>query len=349
MTAVDASKHSSLRGRPASGGLKSLLLRPEVTAMISTLAVFLFFAAIAGNEGFLSFSGTKNYLQVAALIGIIATPVTLLLIAGEFDLSVGTLIGTTGIAIAYAVTVLGWPLIAAMGLGFFIAAVVGVFNGVFVVRIGIPSFLVTLGTMFLLRGLTLAGTLSIIGTTQVFGLKKILAGDPLYILFSATIFGLPVSIFWWLGLSLLAAYLLANTKYGNWIYAVGGDRNAALKMGIPVARLKIALYVLTSSSAVIVAMLNMFYVDLAEASQGFGREFEAITAAVVGGTAITGGLGSPIGTIFGALIFGMINQGFFYTNISDSWFYSVVGATLLAAVVINNYTRRAALRQGRAK
>jgi simple sugar transport system permease protein len=239
--------------------------------------------------------------------------------------------------------------LAAIALGFAISSAVGAFNGVFVVRIGIPSFLVTLGTMFLLRGLTLAGTLAVVGTTQIFGMKKVLAGDWLYIAFSATIWGLPVSIFWWLGLSLVAAYVLANTKYGNWIYAAGGDRNAALKMGIPVARLKIILYVLTSGSAVLVAMLNMFYVDLAEASQGFGREFEAITAAVVGGTAITGGLGSPIGTVFGALIFGIINQGFFYTNISDSWFYTVVGATLLAAVVVNNYTRRAALRQGRAK
>lgn len=349
MSTADTTKVASMGGRPGLGGLRSLLLKPEVTALASTVAVFLFFAFMAGNEGFLSFNGTKNYLQVAALIGIIATPVTLLLIAGEFDLSVGTLIGTSGIAIAYAVTSLGWPLWAAIILALAIAAAVGTLNGTFVVRLGIPSFLVTLGMMFLLRGITLAGTLAIVGTTQIFGMKKVLAGDPLYILFSATIWGLPISIFWWLGLSLVAAYVLVCTKYGNWIYAAGGDRAAALKMGIPVARLKIVLYILTSWSAVVVAMLNMFYVDLAEAAQGFGREFEAITAAVVGGTAITGGLGSPIGTVFGALIFGMINQGFFYTNISDSWFYTVVGATLLAAVVINNYTRRAALRQGRAK
>lgn len=348
MSTLDT-KYPAFGGRPQRGGLKAILLRPEVTAMVSTVAVFVFFAIIAGHQGFLTFNGTKNYLQVAALIGIIATPVTLLLIAGEFDLSVGTLIGTTGIAVAYAIVNLGLPLGVAMLFGFGIAAVVGTVNGFMVVSIGIPSFLVTLGTMFVLRGLTLAGTLAIVGTTQIFGFKKVLAGDPLYIAFSANIYGLPVSIFWWIGLSLLAAYVLANTKYGNWIYAVGGDRAAAVKMGIPVARLKIALYIVTSSSAVVVAMLNMFYVDLAEASQGFGREFEAITAAVVGGTAITGGLGSPIGTIFGSLIFGMINQGFFYTNISDSWFYSVVGATLLAAVIINNYTRRAALRQARAR
>jgi simple sugar transport system permease protein len=337
------------RGRGAGGGFRSIWLRPEVTALLSTIAVFLFFAAIAGNQGFLTFEGTKNYLQVAALIGIIATPVTLLLIAGEFDLSVGTMIGASGIVIAYCVTTLGWPLWAAILLGLCVALAVGGVNGLMVVHLGVPSFLVTLGMMFVMRGLTLAGTLLIVGTTQIAGLKRALKNDVLYPVFSAKIHGLPISIFWWLGLAALAAYALVNTKQGNWIYAVGGDRDAATKMGVPVARVKIALFVLTSASAVIVAMLNMFYVDLAEAQQGIGREFEAITAAVVGGSAITGGFGSPLGTIFGALIFGIINQGFFYTNISDSWFYTVVGATLLVAVVINARTRQAATGTGAAR
>lgn len=327
--------------------MASILLRPEITALASTIAVFLFFAILAGDQGFLTFDGTKNYLQVAALIGIIAAPVTLLLIAGEFDLSVGIMIGASGILIAYPVTALHWPLWAAVGLSVVAALAVGFINGFIVVRLGIPSFLVTLGMMFMLRGVSLAGTLEVAGTTQIFGLKKALAGDWLYLLFSVRIFGLPISIFWWLAVSCLAAYVLTNTRAGNWIYAAGGDRDASEKMGVPVAKVKIALFMLTSVSAVMVAMLNMFYVDIAEAQQGLGREFEAITAAVVGGTAITGGFGSPLGTICGALIFGMINQGFFYTNINNSWFYSVVGATLLAAVVINSYTRRAALRGGR--
>jgi simple sugar transport system permease protein len=333
--------------RSARNNLRAMLLRPEVTALASTILVFLFFAILAGDQGFLTFDGTKNYLQVAALIGIVAAPVTLLLIANEFDLSVGIMIGVTGILIAYTVTSLHWPLWASICLSLATALALGAINGLIVVRLGVPSFLVTLGMMFLLRGVTLAGTLTVVGTTQIFGLKKALNGDWLYILFSARIFGLPISIFWWLVLSCLAAYVLNNTKQGNWIYAAGGDRDAAEKMGVPVDRVKIVLFMLTSASAVLVAMLNMFYVDIAEAQQGLGREFESITAAVVGGTAISGGYGSPIGTICGALIFGIINQGFFYTNINDSWFYSVVGATLLAAVVINSYTRRAALRGGR--
>src|SRR5207245_1370383 len=131
-------------------------------------------------------------------------------------------------------------------------------------------FLVTLGMMFILRGVTLATTLMLVGTTQIFGMKKVLAHDLLYPLFSTTFYGMPISILWWLGLAMVAAYILANTKYGNWIY-----------------------------------------------------------------------------TALGALMFGIINQGFFYTDINDAWFYAIVGSMLLIAVVINNFTRRAAMRPAR--
>jgi simple sugar transport system permease protein len=228
------------------------------------------------------------------------------------------------------------------GLAF--AAVVGAFNGLLVTRLTIPSFLVTLGTMFVLRGLGLAVSLIVAGTTQIYGLKSKLAGDWLYNTLVGTVFGMPVALFWWIGLALLGAYLLERTRFGNWILASGGDPDAAAKMGVPVHRVKIVLFMLTAMSAVLVAMLNMFYVDMADVGQGLGKEFEAITAAVVGGTAITGGLGSPIGTAIGALMFGMISQGFFYTDINDSWFYAVMGGMLLIAVVINTLTRRAALR-----
>lgn len=325
--------------------LRSLFLRPEMTALVSTTIVFLVFAVLAGDAGFLSVVGTRNYLQVAAMIGIIGAPITLLLVAGEFDLSVGTMIGAAGIVVAYPIVNYGWPLWAAMLLGLAVAALVGAINGWFVVRLSIPSFLVTLGMMFILRGLGLALSLIVVGSTQVYGLKERLEGDVLYNLLVGTSFGMPVALFWWIAFTLLAAHFLSNTRFGNWILSVGGDADAAAKVGVPVARVKIVLFVLTSMSAVIVAMLNMFYVDMADVGQGLGKEFEGITAAVVGGTAITGGAGSPIGTAIGALLFGMISQGFFYTDINDSWFYTIVGGMLILAVMINTYARRAALRQ----
>jgi simple sugar transport system permease protein len=327
--------------------LRAILLRPELTALVSTIAVFAFFAINAGDQGFLTFTGTRNYLQVAAEIGIIASPITLLLVAGEFDLSVGTMVGAAGIAVAYPIVHLGWPLWAALLSGFALACIVGCANGLLIVRLGIPSFLATLGMMFFLRGLTLAITLLLTGTTQIYQLKDSLRGDPLLPIFAGTIRGLPVSIFWWLGLVLLCAYLLSRTRFGNWIYASGGDRDAAIKMGVPVEGLKICLYVATAAAAVLVAVVNMLFADMAEVAQGVGKEFEAIVAAVVGGAATTGGLGSPIGTAIGTLMFGMISQGFFYTNINDNWFYSFVGAVLVLAVVANKYARDVAMRQGR--
>jgi simple sugar transport system permease protein len=323
------------------------MLSPELTAVAGTIVVFAFFAFNAGGNGFLTFAGTRNYLEVAGEIGIIAVPVTLLLIAGEFDLSVGVMIGATGVAVAYTATVFGWPLWACLLVGLTVAGAVGLINGLVVVRMGIPSFLVTLASMFMVKGVTLAVTMLLIETTQIFRVKTALKGDFLLPLFGGTIWGLDISIVWWIGLTLLAAYVLSNTRFGNWIYASGGDREAALKMGVPVGVVKVSLYVATSMSATLVAVLSMMLVDQAEATQGGGKEFEAVTAAVIGGAAITGGFGSPIGSFFGALMFGMVSQGFFYTDIDDNWFYGFVGAILLVAVAINKYVRQAAARPTR--
>jgi simple sugar transport system permease protein len=326
--------------------LRSALLRPELTALVSTIAVFAFFAIDAGGQGFLTAAGARNYLEVAAEIGIIAGPITLLLVAGEFDLSVGTAIGAAGIAVAYPIAHFHWPVWAALLSGVAVTGMIGLINGLLVVRVGISSFLATLGMMFFLRGLTLASTILLTGTTQIYQIKGAIPGDPLVGLFSGTLLGVPASVFWWLGLAIGCAHVLANNRYGNWIYASGGEREAAVKMGIPVNRLKIALFIATSVSAVVVAASNMFYVDMADVAQGLGKEFEGITAAVVGGAATTGGIGSPIGSALGALMLGLISQGFFYTNIDDNWFYSFVGAILVIAVVVNKYTRTLALRQG---
>lgn len=343
---MDAAKISTMpSGVHRRRVLRALFLRPELTAFVSVLVVFAFFALTAGEAGFLSFTGTKNYLQVAAEIGIIATPITLLLVAGEFDLSVGTMIAAAGISVAFPISFLGWPLWACICSGLLVATLVGSANGFLVVRLNMPSFLATLGTMFVLRGATLGLTLMLTGATQIFRLKASLANDPLLPFFSGTPLGLPIALYWWLLFVAIAAYLLANTRYGNWIYASGGDRDAAVKMGIPVGTLKVALYILTAMAAVIVAMVQMFYVDITDVTQGLGKEFEAITAAVVGGAAITGGIGSPVGTAFGTLMFGMISQGFFYTDINDNWYYAFVGGMLIAAVIINGYTRKAAMRR----
>lgn len=325
--------------------LRAALIRPELTALVGTIVVFIYFAVTVGDNGFLTYTGIRNFLVVAAEIGIVATFVTLLLVAGEFDLSVGVVIGATGVAAAYTIVEQGFPFWAAILVGVALATAIGFANGMFIVKMKIPSFLVTLSMMFLLRGASLGLLQGITGRTQVFGVKDELRDDPLLQLFTGNIFNtIPVAIVWWIGLALIAAYVLNRTRFGNWIYASGGDRAAAAKMGVPVDRVKILLFIATSNSAFIVSLLAMFVINQADLIQGSGKEFEAITAAVIGGAAMSGGFGSPIGAFFGSLLIGMVSQGFFYTDIANNWYYAFVGTVLMVAVIVNKYSRQAAMR-----
>jgi simple sugar transport system permease protein len=326
-----------------SDRLRSLVARPELTALTGALAVFIFFVLTAGDSGFLTSQGTVNYLEVAAQLGIIAVFVTLLMIAGEFDLSVGSMLGAAGVIVAYSVTELGWPLWAALGFAACAAGLVGFLNGYLVIRTGLPSFIVTLAALFILRGVTIAVTRIVTdGSTQVGGVEAATQGDPLRAVLAGEVGGVPVSVVWWLGLTLCATVVLAKTRFGNWIFGVGGDPEAARKLGVPAARVKVALFVLTSLAAMLVAAIGVLDNGAADVQQGQLKEFQAITAAVIGGTLLTGGYGTAVGTAFGALIFGMVSQGLFFTGVDADWFQAFLGAMLLAAVLVNRYVQRRA-------
>ena len=332
-----------MRAERRGDSLRTLLARPELTSLAGATAVFLFFVVTAGDTGFLSTQGTVNYLEVAAQLGIIAVFVTLLMIAGEFDLSVGSMLGAAGVVVAYPVAELGWPLWAALLLAAFAASVVGLLNGYLVIRTGLPSFIVTLAALFILRGTTIAITRLVTdGSTQVGGVDAATEGDPLRALLAGEVAGVPASVFWWIGLTLCATVVLAHTRFGNWIFGVGGDPEAARKLGVPVARVKVALFVLTALSATLVAAIGVLDNGAADVQQGQLKEFQAITAAVIGGTLLTGGYGTAVGTAFGALIFGMVSQGLFFTGVDADWFQAFLGAMLLAAVLVNRYVQRRA-------
>lgn len=321
---------------------RKLLSRPELGAVAGAALVFAFFAVVAGDAGFLSFRGVVSWLEVSAQLGILAVAAALLMIGGEFDLSIGSMIGAAGMVIAIPIALYGWPAWAAILLAFGAALLIGLINGTIVNRTRLPSFIVTLALLFILRGLTIGFTRLLTGRTQVSGLRAAAEGDPLAALFTGSPFGIPVSVLWWAALAVLATWILVKTRFGNWIFGVGGDAEAARNTGVPVERVRVLLFMGTAVAATIFAALQVLSFGSADVTRGFQKEFEAIIAAVIGGCLLTGGYGSAVGAVFGALIFGMVQQGIFFTGVNTDWFQVFLGAMLLIAVVFNNFIRRRA-------
>lgn len=313
--------------------------RPEFGAAVSAVAVFAFFALIAGDRGFLSGDGAVNYLQVSAELGIVVLATTLLMIAGEFDLTVGSVLGAAGVITAYLTASEGWPMWAAVAVALAVSALLGLANGLFVTKTRLPSFIVTLGGLFVIRGLTVALTQQVHGTTIVDGVPQ---SGVLYEVFAGKVGKVPVSVFWWLGLVLVAWYVLAQTRFGNWTYGAGGEKGSARRLGVPTDRVKLTLFVVTALAAALVGIIQTFEFGSGDVSRGTGAEFQAIAASVIGGTLLQGGFGSALGGALGALIFGMISQGIFYTEIDGNWFQVILGAMLVAAAWVNHVVRERA-------
>jgi len=319
-----------------------LLARPEIGAVVGAIGVWIIFAIWAGGSGFLSASGTAGYLEVAAQVGIVGSAVALLMIAGEFDLSVGSMVGAAGMVVAIAVGEFALPVWLAVLLAFAFALVIGFLNGYIVVRTRLPSFIVTLGTLFILRGLTIGITRAVTGRTQVGGLESAIDADPISVIFTADIGQFSVSILWWIGLAVVATYVLLRTPFGNWIFGAGGNAIAARNVGVPVARVKIILFMATAASAALLAVIQVLTVSSGDVLRGEGKEFEAIITAVIGGTLLTGGYGSAIGTVFGALTLGMTSNGLRFAGVGGDWYQAFLGVLLLLAVIFNNYVRQRA-------
>ncbi len=310
--------------------------------MAGAILVWAFFAAVAGDQGFLTRRGTAAYLEVSAELGILAVTVALLMVAGEFDLSVGSIIGATGMLMALLTVEAGWPVWGAIAAAVALALAIGLLNGLVVVRTGLPSFIVTLGTLFIFRGATIAVTREVTGRTQLSGVSASPGYDLAHGVFASQVGGFSISILWWLGITLLATWVLLRARSGNWIFGSGGAPEAARYVGVPVNRVKVVLFMTTALGACLVAIIQVIKFNGADVLRGEFREFEAIIAAVIGGTLLTGGYGSAIGAAFGALLFGMVRLGIFFTRVDTDWFQVFLGAMLLVAVLFNNYVRRKA-------
>jgi simple sugar transport system permease protein len=328
------------------GLLRRLLSRPELGAVGGVIVVWIFFAIIAGDQGFLTLKGTATYLEVSAELGILAIAVALLMIGGEFDLSVGSIVGAAGMITTILAVELGWSIWFAMLASLIISLIVGFLNGYLVVRTGLPSFIITLGSLFIIRGATIGTTRMITGRTQLghldeaagYGLAKALFASDLII--GGARF--PISILWWIAIAALATWVLLRTQVGNWIFGAGGAADAARMVGVPVSRLKIGLFMTTAAAAWLVAQIQAVSFTGADVLRGEQREFFAIIAVVIGGTLLTGGYGSAIGAVLGSLIFGMVRQGIVFAGVDADWFQVFLGTMLVVAVLINNYIRRRA-------
>lgn len=318
-----------------------MLQRPELGALIGAAVIFFLFWSVDTTGNFARVGGTAGWTDIAAPIGIIAVFVALLMIGGEFDLSTGVMVGTSGLMVGLLATEYGLNIWLAIVIVFAFALLVGFINGVIVVKTGLPSFIVTLATFFVLRGANLAVTKELTGTVRVANVEDTTGFDSAHAIFASKMLigtsNFQVSILWWILATIFATWLLSRTQFGNWIFASGGDKNAARNAGVPVDRTKITLFMMSSLSASFVGVMFVLRLQGMQAGQGVGMEFFYIIAAAVGGTLLMGGAGSAIGASIGAAIMGIADIGIPYALWDQDWRWTFIGVILLAAVLVNTY------------
>lgn len=313
----------------------------QLGAMLSALAVFAFFSITAGDKGFLTLAATSGWLNASAELALIAIPVGLLMIAGEFDLSVGSVVGASSITMALGVTVYDLPVPLVFLMCLAIGVLVGLFNGILVNRTGLPSFIVTLAANYVLLGLALGLSRSLSGTSTVSVDITGFWGK----VFGATFGDLNVTVVWCLALALIAYWVLSRMSVGSWIYATGGNLDGAIKAGVPTQRVRLALFITTGVAASIVGVLQAALFHSGNAVQGQGFVFQAPIVAVIGGVLLVGGYGTVQGVVLGTITYGMVNIGLFYTGWTTDWLSTFIGGLLIVAVLANDFVRKAALRQ----
>jgi len=366
--------------------------RPEIGSFLVMVTIIIALAIASDGKAFNAL-GLKNNIAIIAQYGIIATGAAMLMIAGEFDLSIGSMIGFAGMSMAM---MLKWGLPFGMGeatpfLAFIITMAMtltlGWLIGTIVVRSGLSSFIVTLAFLFFLRGVTEVAFRLINKSTQISGLPdykeeswfaNIIGGEVFGWFYDAWyaigkwltagteyparltgdmidylgllninrrleqwVDGFDARFLWWIIIASIAAYVLSRTRLGNWIYATGDNKESARANGVPVNRVKIGCFMFTAFCATMFAACQVFDTNTSDAAKGNLQELFAIAIAVVGGTLMTGGFGSILGVVFGAITVGLVaNAVFFIPAIDGAWFRVFLGAILLAAVFANERIRK---------
>ena len=302
--------------------LKKALRYKDISIVIITAALFIIFALV--NNKFLTKENLKIILKVIPELGIVAIGMTMLIISGEFDLSVGSTFSFAPFIMAALTERMGYNMVLALLMGILVGVGIGFINGAITTKIGIPSFITTLGTMMAWRGAVL---LASAGFPQAYQRDL-----PIAKVFTGRIGDFPVQFIWFIVLAIIIWVILENTRFGNWVYVTGGNRNAAVALGIPVDRVKIINFMLLGGLSSLAGSIQVFRMGSAYSNAGIGMELQAIGATVIGGTMLTGGSGTIIGTIMGTIIIFSVENIIVLSGAPAFWFRTFVGVIVIIAV-----------------
>ena len=317
----------------------TFMRRPEAGSILSLIGVVAFFV-VAGGVHFGTLVAAASWVNFAANLGIVALPVGLLMIAGELDISIGAMIPAGSMTTAILSGYYGLPILVGTLGALAVGVLVGLVNGFLTVRTTVPSLIITLGTLVGMQGIVLSASVLLTGNASV----AVTAPDWAKFLFGHLIGeSHQVIILWWVGLAAIFAFVMHKSRFGNWIVAMGGDKESARNAGIPTARLTIILFVLSATCAAFVGMCQAILFNSAQVSGGMSFIFNVIVSVVVGGVLLTGGFGSVLGIVFGTLTFAIVSQGIYFTHIDRNWSNLIIGVILVIAVAMNESFRRLAL------
>jgi simple sugar transport system permease protein len=321
--------------------LTRALARPSLAAFAGLVVVVALVSPVA--PGLLGSGGLASVLDAAALLGIGGVAVALLMVSGNFDLSIGMVAVGSALVTGLLVGVAGWPVWPALTVSLGAALLVGVLNGWLVVATGLPSFLVTLATFLVLQGTALGGTRAAVGSVRLEGLDGAAGWASVSAVFGSTLqLGdgrFRISLLWWVALTAWASWVLWRTRFGNAVFAIGGARRAARELGVPDRRTTVALYACTAGAGWLIGTLGLVRLGGVQASTGLGTAIEFIVVAVIGGCLLTGGYGSAVGAAIGALVYAVAEQGIALSGWDGRWFEAFLGVLLLVALLANSVVR----------
>lgn len=314
-------------GEPTRGSrARSLLLSSEGVLIIITVIVVLVLSA--GNTRFLTLDNILDQIRLITEIGLMAIPMTYIIITGGIDLSVGSVFAMSAIIMGFAWQDLKLPLELGLFLCLLVGLIAGFINGWFIVRVGVPPLIMTLATLALYRGIAL-------GISQARSARGF--PDWFFQIGQGDFLGAPSQVWVLIILAIIAAIILARTPFGRSLYAMGNNELGARFSGIPVGRYKIMIYAFSGVMAALAGYIFTSRISTTRADMGTGIELDVIAAVVLGGTSIFGGSGSILGTMIGAILIQLLQNGLLLSGIKTDATQIVIGFVLILAILINNF------------